>query len=206
VLAVAAALVISATATACGSGSGQGNQRIGGAAQGISVEVPGSFRVLDLTSQTTAANSVASLGLTVAAVHTLVPEVKQFQEAHAALAVDAKGTAASSGLFPDNIGAYCTASGTDLTGSSAVPTIKERLTTEFAGLLVSNVSIDNTTVGGVPGLETTYLLNSSTGILAAGQLVVAPKPRKLCFVTLTTSVGTFSANILSTAAQTAQFN
>jgi hypothetical protein len=203
-LAVAAALAITWTATACGSGSG--NQRIGGAAQGISIEVPGSFSVLDLTSETTAVNSVAKLGLTSAAVDTLVPQVKQFQQLHGALAVVPRGAAANSGQFPDNIGAYCIDSGTDLVGSSAVATIKKQLTTEFGGLQVSNVSMDNMSVGGVPGLETTYLLNSSAGPLAAGQLEVAPKPQKFCYVTLTTSFGTFSTSILPTAAKTAQFS
>ena len=203
VLAAVAALAITATATACGSGSG--NQRIGGATQGISIEVPGAFSALDLTSETTAVNSIAKLGLTSAAVDTLVPQAKQFQQRHAALAVDAKGTGASSGQFPDNIAAYCLASGTDLVGSNAVPTIKKQLTNQFGGLQVSNVSTDNTSVGGVPGVETTYLLNSSTGTLAAGELEVAPKPQEFCFVFLTTSPSTFSISVLSTAAQTAQF-
>ena len=204
VLAVAATLAITATATACGSGSG--NQRIGGSTQGISIEVPGSFSVLDLTSEATAVNSIAKLGLTAADVDTLVPQAKQFQQLHAALAVDTKGAAANSGQFPDNIGAYCLDSGTDLTGSSAVPTIKKELTSEFGGLQVTDVSMEGMQVGGVPGLETTYLLASSSGeTLRAGQLEVAPKPQKFCFVTLTTSVGTFSNSILSMAAQTAQF-
>jgi hypothetical protein len=202
-LAVAAALVITATAAACGTGPG--DQRMGGAAQGISIVVPGSFSVLDLTSETTAVNSTVKLGLTRAVVGPLVKEIVQFQRLHAALAVDARGTAARSGQFADNISAYCVGSGTDLTGSSAVPTIKKELANEFAGVQVADVSMDNMPVGGVPGLETTYLLNSPAGTLAAGQLEVAPKPRKFCFVTLTTSQGTFSNSILSAAAQTAQF-
>jgi hypothetical protein len=204
VLAAAAVLAITATATACGTGPG--NHPMGGAAQGISVVVPGSFSVLDLTSETTAANSTARLGLTRAVADTIVNQIVQFQRLHAAMAVDAKGTAARSGQFADNIGAYCIGSGTALTGSSAVPTIKKELANEFAGLQVSNVSMDSMPVGGVPGLETTYLLNTSAGTLAAGQLEVAPKPRKFCFVTLTTSQGTFSKSVLSTAAQTAQFS
>jgi hypothetical protein len=196
-MAVAAALAIIATATACGSGSG--NQRIGGATQGISLEVPGSFRALDLTSETTAVNSLAKLGLTSSAADTLVPQVKQFQQFHAAVAVDA------SGQFPDNIAAYCLNSGTDLTGSSAVPTIKKQLTSKFSGLEVTDVSMSDVTVGGVPGLETTYALDSSEGTLTSGQLQVAPKPQEFCFVTLTTSPATFSQSILSTAAQSAQF-
>jgi hypothetical protein len=203
VLAVAAALAVTATAAACGSGAGgSANQRIGGAAQGISIEVPGSFSPLDLTSESTAVNSIAKLGLTGAAVDTFVPQVKQFQQLHAAMAAAAN----HSGAVPDNIGTYCLDSGTDLVGNSAVPTIKSQLTTEFAGLEVSTVSMASVPVGGVPGLETTYLLNSSAGTLAAGQLEVAPKPQQFCFVILTTSLSTFSKSILSTAAQTAQFS
>jgi hypothetical protein len=204
VLAVAAVVATTAVATACGNESG--SQRIGGAAQGISVEVPGSFTVLDLTSETTAVNSIARLGLTRAAVNTFVPQVKQFQQLHAGLAVDDSGGATTnSGQIPDNIAAYCLDSGTDLTGSSAVPTIKKQLTSEFDGLRVADVSMGSVSVGGVPGLETTYLLDSSGGTLAAGQLEVAPKPQEFCFVTLTTSLGTFSKSILSTTARTANF-
>jgi hypothetical protein len=203
VLAAAATLAITAAATACGSGSG--SQRIGGASQGISIEVPGAYGVLDLTSETTAANSIVKLGLTMAAVHTLVPQVRHFQQLHAAMAVDAKATTASSGQFPDNIGAYCLDSGTDLVGSSAVPTMKKQLTNGFGGLQVANISMTNMPVGGVPGVETTYLLNSSAGTLAAGRLEVAPKPQEFCIITLTTSPSTFSESILATAAQTAQF-
>jgi hypothetical protein len=202
-VAVAVALAITATAAACGSGSG--NQRMGGAAQGISIEVPSSFRVLDLTSETTAVNSIAKLGLTSTAVDTLVPQAKQFQQLHAALAVDAKAALTSAGQFPDNIGAYCVDSGTDLAGSGAVPTIRKQLTSEFGALQVSDISMADVPVGGVPGVETTYLLKSSAETLRAGQLVVAPAPRKFCFVTLTTSVPTFAESILSTTAQTAQF-
>jgi hypothetical protein len=203
-LEVTAALAITATATACGSGSG--SQRIGGPTQGISIEVPASFSALDLTSETTVVNSIAKLGLTITAVDTLVPQVKQFQQLHAAEAVHAKSITASSEQFPNNITAYCVSSGTDLVGSSAVPTIKKQVTTEFGGLQAADVAMDNVSVGGVPGLETTYLLNSSAGTLAAGQLEVAPKPQEFCTVTLTTSQSTFSKNILSTAAQTAQFS
>jgi hypothetical protein len=199
----AAALALTATATACGSGSGSGNQRIGGSAQGISIEVPDSFSVLDLSSETTAVNSIAKLGFASATVNTLVPQAKQFLQLHAALAVDAK--VATSGQFPDNIAAYCVVSGTDLTGSSALPVIKKNLTSEFGGLEAADVSMTSTPVGGVPGLETTYLLDSSAGTLAAGQLEVAPKPQENCFVTLTTSPATFSKSILATAARTAQF-
>ena len=199
---MAAALAITATATACGSGSGSGSQRIGGATQGISIEVPNSYSVLDLTSKATAVDSITKLGLTLAAVNTLVPQVVQFQQRHAALAVDTKGTATQ---FPDNISAYCLNSGTNLVGSSATATIKKQLTSEFGGLQASGISMFSMPVGGVPGVQMTYTLTASAGLLAAGQLVVAPKPQEFCFVTLTTSPATFSEAILATAAQTAQF-
>jgi hypothetical protein len=205
VLTVAAALTITATATACGSGPG--SSQLGGAAQGISVEVPGSFSVLDMTSESSVANSIAKLGMTLTAVDTLVPQVKQLQQQfHAAMAVDAKTAVPSSGQFPDNVAAYCVDSGTDLAGSSAVPVIKQRLTSEFSKIKVTGVSMSGVPVGGVPGLEATYVLDSSTGPLTGGELAVAPKPQRLCYVTLTTWPATFSQSILSTAAQSAQFS
>jgi hypothetical protein len=205
VLAVAAVLAIAGTATACGGGAG--SQRIGGATQGISVEVPSSFSVIDLTSESAAVNSIAKLGLTSAVVNPLVKQVVQFMQENAALAVDAKGTAATSGVFADNVSAYCVSSGTDDTGSSALPTIQNQLATQFGGLQATITSTDNLAVGGIPGLETRYqLASSSGGTLAGGQLEVAPKPQQLCLVTLTTSQSTFSNSILTTAAQTAQFS
>jgi hypothetical protein len=70
---------------------------------------------------------------------------------------------------------------------------------------VAGLVTGSTTVGGTPGLETSYQLNSAGGQLAAGQLAVAPKPGEFCFVTLTASAGTFSNDALATVAQTAQF-
>jgi hypothetical protein len=203
VLAVAAVVAITAMATGCGSGPG--SQRIGGATQGISIEVPGSYSVLDLTSETTAVNSIAKLGLTSAAAKPLVQQVVQSRSLHPAMAVDSTGTAAKS-EFADTIVAYCDGSGTALTGSRAVPAIKKELNTQFSGLQASGLATDSMPVGGVPGLETTYLLNSAAGTLAAGQLEVAPKPGEFCFVTLTALPGTFSKSILATAAQSARFS
>ncbi len=200
----AAAVAVTATATACASGSG--NQRMGGPTQGISFEVPGSFSILDLTSESTAVNSLTKLGLTSAVVRPLVEQIVQSQKLHPAMAVDASGAAAKSGQFADNITANCDNSGTKLTGGSAVPAIEQQLTSEFGGVEVADVSTGGLTIGGVPGLETTYVLASSTGTLAAGQLAVAPAPGKFCFVTLTTSPSTFSHGILAMAAQTAQFS
>lgn len=80
VLAVAAVVAITATATGCSSGPA--NQRIGGATQGISIEVPSSFGVVDLTSESTAVSSITKLGLTsTAVVQTLVQQAIQYQGA-----------------------------------------------------------------------------------------------------------------------------
>jgi hypothetical protein len=203
VLAVATVVAITATATACGSG--QGTQRIGGTGQGISVEVPGSFSVLDLTSESTAVKSIAGLGLTSAVAKPLVQQVVQSRPLHPAMAVDSTGTVAKA-EFADTIIAYCEASGTALTGSRAVPAIKKELDAQFAGRQANGFSTFSMPVGAVPGLETTYSLNSDAGPLAAGQLAVAPRPGKICFVTLTALPGTFSKSILATAARSAQFS
>jgi hypothetical protein len=206
VLAVAAVLAVTATAAACGSGhAAPTEQRIGGTTQGISIEVPGSYGVVDLTSETTAVSSIAKLGLTSAVATPLVEQLAKYSQVHPAAAVDAAGTAARSGQFADNIIAYCGGSGTNLSGSAAVPKIKQTMTTQLDGLEVENISMATVPVGGVPGLETQYEVLSSTGLLAAGQLEVAPKAGEFCFVTLTTGPTTFTKSVLTTAAQTAQF-
>jgi hypothetical protein len=203
VLAVATVVAITATATACGSGPG--TQRIGGAGQGISVEIPGTFSVLDLTSEQAAVNSIANLGLTSAVAKPLVQQVVQTRSVHPAMAVDSNGTVAKS-EFADTIVAYCEASGTALTGSRAVPALRKALDNQFAGFMANGFATNSTQIGGVPGLETTYSVETATGTLSAGELVAAPKPGEFCFVTLTALPSTFSKSILTTAAQSAQFS
>ncbi|MBO0819678.1 MAG: hypothetical protein J2P26_02380, partial [Nocardiopsaceae bacterium] len=62
------------------------------------------------------------------------------------------------------------------------------------------------TIGGVPGLRTSYQVTSSAiGTAYGSQLEVLPKADKACFVTLTTLDPRTEDAILGQAATTAQF-
>jgi hypothetical protein len=61
-------------------------------------------------------------------------------------------------------------------------------------------------IGGVPGLDTSYqVYSSSQGTIYGSQLEVLPAPDKICFVTVTDGKGESDGSVVSTAAATAQF-
>jgi hypothetical protein len=180
-----------------------GDHRIGGPVQGISVEIPASFKVIDLTSLGSAQASISRLGLSGANANTIAKSIPEMEKLHGVVAVDA-GSAAANGGFASNVNDYCVDSGTSLTGSDVVPAIKQGATALQTQLNAQNVTSTDKQIGGVAGVETTYQLQSSTfGTIYGSQLEVAAKPNKLCFVTLTQKQS--SDAILSVAAQTALF-
>ena len=73
-------------------------------------------------------------------------------------------------------------------------------------LSATHITQKDLEIGGVPGVETSYQLNSpSEGTIYGSQLEVLPKPDKACFVTVTDGKGESEGNVLGAAAATAQF-
>jgi hypothetical protein len=94
-----------------------------------------------------------------------------------------------------------------MVGSAAVPSLKQVAKSEFEQQLgATNVTTADKVVGGIPGVETRYQVSSTTvGTIDGGQLEVASKPGKTCFVTLSAAASQFSDDILAHAAATALF-
>jgi hypothetical protein len=182
-----------------------GYTRAGGAAQGISIAAPASWIAVDLAKQTI--DSAASkLGLSGVSAATVVQDMESLQKLHAVIVYDVKAAVDSSQHFAPNLNAYCLASGVTDVGSAGVPLLTTEAAAEFEKLGATHVTQKDLEIGGVPGVETSYqLTSSSVGTLYESQLEVLPKPDKACFVTVTAGEGQSEGSVLAVAAATAQF-
>jgi hypothetical protein len=181
-----------------------GYQRIGGAAQGVSLAVPGSWVTVNFAQQTMR-EAIRKIGLHGISQATLTRDMQALQKLHAVYAVDIKSTRSSSGHFATNINAYCTNSGITESGSAGVPILRQSAATELQQIGGQNLSQTDLKVGGVPGLQTSYTLSTSgAGTLHAAQLEVLPKPDRACFVTLTTA-GQLPTAVLARIAPSLQY-
>jgi hypothetical protein len=196
-----------ASAVASGSGGSvpAGYTRVGGAAQGISVAAPASWVAVNLARESieSAANRIGLKGISAG---TLVQLMESLQKQHPVVVFDVKSAQDSPRDFARNLNAYCVVSGVNDVGAAGVPLVKAEAAAGFKRLGAANVTQRYLEIGGVPGVETSYQLNSSSaGTIYGSQLEVLPKPDKACFVTLTVVQGQSADNILSVAAATAQF-
>jgi hypothetical protein len=180
-----------------------GYARVGGAAQGISIAAPTSWVAINLAKQSiqSAANSADLKGISSAE---LVQDMTSLQKLHAILVFDV--TSAVDGHFARNLNAYCTTSGVTQVGAAGVPLVKEEAAAEFQKLDATHIAQRELEIGGVPGLDTSYqVYSSSQGTIYGSQLEVLPAPDKICFVTVTDGKGESDGSVVSTAAATAQF-
>ena len=182
-----------------------GYTRIGGATQGISVAAPASWAVVDPTKESinNAASKLDVPGLSAA---TLAQDLQTMQKLHGIMVVDGKSAVDDPNHFARNLNEYCASSGVTDTGSAGVQLLRSGAVAEFQQMGATNVTQKDIEVGGVPGLETSYQLNSpNVGTLYGSQLEVLPKANVACFVTLSVDASEPAGNILSVAAATAQF-
>jgi len=197
----------SPAATPSGSSSAAsvpaGYTRVGGAAQGISIAAPTSWVAINLAKQSiqSAANSADLKGISSA---TLVQDMTSLQKLHGIIVFDV--TSAVDGHFARNLNAYCSTSGVTEAGAAAVPMVKEEAAAEFQNLDATHITQRALDIGGVPGIETSYqVYSSSEGTIYGSQLEVLPASDKICFVTVTVGKGESDGDVVSTAAATAQF-
>lgn len=183
-----------------------GYTRIGGAAQGISVAAPASWAVVDPTKDSIK-NAASRLDLKGVSADTLVQDLQTMQKLHGIMVVDAKSAVDDPNHFARNLNAYCSTSGVTDKGSAGVQLLRTGAAAEFQQMGATNVTQKDVVIGGVPGLETSYQLNSpNIGTLYGSQLEVLPKADDACFVTLSVDASEPAGNILSVAAATAQFS
>lgn len=183
----------------------KGYTRIGGAAQGISIAVPAAWVVVNPAKQSIA-SAAKNAGLKAISPAALAQDMTSLQKLHGIIVFDVKSAVDSPDRFTRNLNTYCDDSGVTEAGAAAVPFIKAAASAEFGKLGATHITERDLEVGGVPGADTSYQLQSSTeGTLYGSQLEVAPKPDQLCFVTLSFGEGESGGDVLSTAAATAQF-
>ena len=183
-----------------------GYQRVGGAAQGISIAIPSSWSTVNL-AKLNLKQALNQMGLKGVSQATLSQNLQALIKLKAIFAADLKSVSSSPGHFATNINAYCSKSGTSQTGSAGVPLLRESAREELPQVLhAQHLTVSEVKIGGVPGVQVGYTLTSTTsGTLHAAQLEVLPKPNDVCFVTLTFDADESAGSILSTAAATAQF-
>jgi hypothetical protein len=182
-----------------------GYQRVGGATQGISIAIPSSWTSVNL-GQLNLHQALSQMGLKGVSQATISQNLKALIKLKAVFAADLKSTAGAPGHFATNINAYCSNSGTSVTGKAGVPLLRQSAEAELPQVLhAQHVKVTEVTIGGVPGVQVNYALTSTTsGTLQAAQLEVLPKAGRACFVTLT-AAGPLPSGVLPTAAATAQF-
>jgi hypothetical protein len=184
-----------------------GYQRVGGSAQGISLAVPNSWVSVNLAKQTIA-SAFSKLDVPGVNASALKQDMQSLQKTHAIFAVDVASATSNPNHFARNLDAYCGSSGITETGSASIPYLTQVAKSEFGqlGKMASVTSQEDAMVGGVPGIEISYKLNSADGAATQGaQLDVLPKPDVFCFVTLSFSSPQSQGNYLAVAAATAQF-
>lgn len=130
----------------------------------------------------------------------------QVDKLHGVFVFDVKSAVDSPQHFGRDLNAYCVVSGVTDVGTAGLPLLKQIAPAEFEKLGATHITQKDLDIGGVPGVETSYQLSSSSeGTLYGSQLEVLPKPDKACYVTATVVKGESEGNVLSVAAATAQF-
>ena len=195
----------STSTQATGSAVPAGYKRLGSAAAGISLAVPADWASIDLSQVSASGIASAASKLKVPAFSSaqLTQAMQAIQKQHGVLAADL-ASASGTGHFLRNINAFCQESGITDSGAEGLPVLAQSAKTELA-TIGKNITQRDVTIGGVPGLETSYQTSSAIGTITGSQLEVLPKSGKACFVTLTTSASESAGSYLATAAATAQF-
>jgi hypothetical protein len=183
-----------------------GYQRVGGSAQGVSFAVPDSWAAVNLAKETEQ-QAAQKLGLQGVSAEQLVQDMQSLQKLHGLVIFDVKSAINSPVHFATTLNAYCTSSGVTDTGSAALPLLRQETIAGMQQIHAGHISPRDVNVGGVPGLQTSYTLSSSSaGTLDGEQLEVLPKPDRACFLTLAAAKGQFPTAVLPVVAATAIFS
>jgi hypothetical protein len=183
-----------------------GYRRVGGSAQGVSFAVPSSWAAVNLAKETEQ-KAAQKLGLQGISAQQLLQDMQALQKLHGVVVFDVKSAVDSPVHFATTLNAYCTSSGVTDTGSAALPLLRQEAAAGMQQIHADHVTQKDLTIGGVPGLQTSYTLSSSSaGTLDGAQLEVLPKPDRACFLTLTAAKGHFPSAVLPVAAATAIFS
>lgn len=187
-----------------GSTESAAYRRIGGRAQGVSVEVPRSWTAVDFSRQTVP-QAIRTIGAQGAIETALTQALTPLARLHAAYAADVSSEKTAPGHFMTNVNGYCVGSGISQTGSVGAAVIGRTWASQLQQVGARDLSQTAVTLGKVAGVESSYTLSASTaGTLHAVQLQVLPKPGQACFVTLT-AAGQVPGAVLAQAISSIQF-
>lgn len=177
---------------------------MGGAAQGISLDIPTSWVAVNFSKQSLQ-QAIKLFGLTGSTQNVFTQELEPLVKAHAAYAADIKDAASAPGHFVTNINGYCASSGVKQTGSAGVTSLGQAWASQLQQLGAQNVTQTGVQLGGVAGEESSYTLSASSAItLHATQLEVLPKAGKACYVTLT-AAGPVPSAVLAQAISSIEY-
>jgi hypothetical protein len=194
-----------ASSAPAATGVPAGYQRVGGSAQGVSFAVPDSWAAVNLAKETEQ-QAAQKLGLQGVSAEQLIQDMQSLQKLHGLAVFDVKSAVDSPVHFATTLNAYCTSSGVTDTGSAALSLLRQETVAGMQQIHAGHIAQKDIAVGGVPGLQTSYTLSSSSaGTLDGAQLEVLPKPNRGCFITLTAAKGQLPGAVLPVVAATAIF-
>jgi hypothetical protein len=193
--------ITSTTSTSAPAALPAGYKRIGGAVQGVSLGIPSSWVSVNFAQQTLqqAIRKLRRDGVSqtdIAAAETVLTKL------HAVYAIDPKSLMASP-EHPRNINAYCSASGITESGGAGLSFLRPSIEGQLGQAGATGIRETDVTIGGIPGIETSYVLSTSLGAAHAAQLEALPKADRACFITLTG--GTTPSRLLARIAATVQY-
>ena len=195
----------SATGGATSPAAG-GYQRIGGSAQGVSLAIPSSWVTVDL-AEMNVKQAEKRMQIKGVSSETVDSSLQSLKKLDGLMAEDGSSAASAPGHFATNLNAYCLASGVTETGSAGLSSLRQTITQEFQqDLHAQNIKIVDANLGGVPGLMTSYTVQSvSAGTLHATQLEVRPRAGRACYVTVT-AAGQVPGTVVQAAESTMRYS
>lgn len=194
----------SATGGATPAATG-GYQRIGGTAQGVSLAIPSSWVTVNL-AEMNVKQAEKQMQIKGVSGETVDSSLQSLKKLDGLIAEDGGSAASAPGHFATNLNAYCLASGVNESGSAGLSSMRQAITQEFEqDLHAQNIKIVDANLGGVPGLKTSYAVQSvSAGTLHATQLEVRPRAGRACYVTVT-AAGQVPSAVVQAAESTMQY-
>lgn len=181
-----------------------GYTRVGTATQGVSIAAPSKWAAINPTAQ---AIQEIEKEFHVSGISSsqMTQDIQSLEKLHGIILVDVQSIDATATHYATTLNLYCTPSGITESGSAGLSFFGQAAQEEFQQMGARDVTQKDVTIGGVPGLQTSYQLSSSDGVIYGSQLEVLPKSGRSCFVTLSGVKGEFPVNVLAVAAATAQF-
>jgi len=149
-----------------GAGIPAGYQRVGGSAQGISLAAPKAWIPINLAKESID-SAAAKMQMPGADATTVEQDMQALKKDHAIFVFDVKSAATDPNHYTRNLNAYCLPSGVNDPGKAGTEFVKQAVQSDMS-TIASDVTQQEVTIGGIPGLKTSYRLNSGSGMDVRG--------------------------------------